>query len=61
MAYISGSIFQCIYVNKGLIILLTKCQPTGTLRLQTTTKNFTGHTDNDKGNTWGSDTAAIPR
>ena len=31
------------------------------LRPKTTTKNFTGHTDNEKCNIWGLETAATPR
>ena len=44
-----------------MFILLRKCQPICMLRWQTTTKNFTGHTDNDKCNAWGLEAAAIPR
>ena len=61
MACNYNRMLQCIYVNKEFFILFTKSQPTGKLRPQNTPKNFTGHTDNEKCNTWGLEVTAIPR
>ena len=44
-----------------MFILPTKCWPTCTIRSQTATQNFTGHTDNDRCNIWDLEAAAIPR
>ena len=53
---------QCIYVNKRVFGLPTKCQITCMLRPQTITKkNFTGHTDSDKCNIRGLEAAATSR
>ena len=57
-------ILQCIYVNKEMFILLTKCQPTSMLRPKTTTKKvhrIHWQIQIYKCNTWGLETTAIPR
>ena len=52
---------QCLYVNKEIFLYLQNADLLVQSDYKPLLKIFTGHTDNDKCNTWGLEATAVSR